>query len=308
MRLFQGAPQRIGCPDPHDGVSGRRRKHRRPPPVPGLAVCVVVAALLAGLLTTLYVRARYFPGVPAEAGQAVVVEPGTTGSGGPVQRVQPAAALAVLEILEVKGRAPRNNYDRLAFGEAWLDVDANGCDTRNDVLRRDLRAVELVAGSVCQVAAGQLEDPYTGRMLDFSRGAETSKDIQIDHVVALGDAWQKGAQQLPESKRQSLANDPLNLIAVDGPTNVEKSDADAASWLPPNKAFRCQYVARQISVKAAYSLWITQAEKDAMRRVLSGCPGQRTQASGYQPPPVQSPQGPSATSGGSAGGSTERVP
>lgn len=278
-----------------------RRRHR----VPGLAVAVVVAALLAGLLATLYVRGRFFPTAPGgESQQAVVLEPGPQGAAGPVQRVRPAAALAVLEILEVKGRAPRNNYDRLAFGEAWLDVDGNGCDTRNDVLRRDLTDLQLVKGSLCQVAAGKLAEPYTGRALEFSRGAETSKDIQIDHVVALGDAWQKGAQQLSAQKRQSLGNDPLNLIAVDGPANVEKSDADAASWLPPNKAFRCQYVARQISVKAAYKLWVTQAEKDAMMRVLSGCPGQQTLESGYRPGVPVLPGLP----GEPSGGPSERVP
>lgn len=278
-----------------------RRRHR----VPGLAVAVVVAALLAGLLTTLYVRGRFFPTAPGgESRQAVVVEPGPPEAAGPVQRVRPAAALAVLEILEVKGRAPRNNYDRLAFGEAWLDVDGNGCDTRNDVLRRDLTDVQLVRGSLCQVAAGKLAEPYTGRTLEFSRGAETSKAIQIDHVVALGDAWQKGAQQLSAQKRESLGNDPLNLIAVDGPANVEKSDADAASWLPPNKAFRCQYVGRQISVKAAYKLWVTPAEKDAMKRVLSGCPGQQTLESGYRSGVPVRPGLP----GEPSGGPSERVP
>ena len=110
----------------------------------------------------------------------------------------------------------------------------------------------------------------------FTRGAETSKDVQIDHVVALGDAWQKGAQQLTPKQRQNLANDPLNLIAADGPANQEKSASDAATWLPKNKALRCHYVARQISVKAAYGLWVTQPEKDAMARVLDSCPQQQT--------------------------------
>lgn len=279
-------------------------KTGRPTPA-GLAIALLAAAVLAGLLVSLYIGTRFYPSPPAGSQSAVVVGPGPTGAAGPVQRVRPAAALAVLEILEVKGRAPRNNYDRLAFGEAWLDVDGNGCDTRNDVLRRDLRQAVMVRDSLCQVAAGKLDDPYTGRLLDFSRGADTSKAIQIDHVVALGDAWQKGAQELSAVKRQSLANDPLNLIAVDGPANVQKSDADAASWLPPNKAFRCQYVARQISVKAAYRLWVAQAEKDAMRRVLAGCPGQQTLDSGYPPAPSAAPP---AAPGESAGGPAERVP
>jgi hypothetical protein len=126
------------------------------------------------------------------------------------------------------------------------------------------------------VAAGSFREPYTGRLITFHRGAGSSKSVQVDHVVALGDAWQKGAQQLTAAQREHLANDPLNLIAVDGPANQDKGASDAATWLPPNKAFRCHYVARQISVKAAYRLWVTPAEKDAMKRVLGSCPGQQT--------------------------------
>jgi hypothetical protein len=168
------------------------------------------------------------------------------------------------------------------FGEAWLDADRNGCDTRNDVLRRDLTDITLAGGSACVVASGQLADPYTGHGIGFRRGGESSSAVQIDHVVALGNAWQTGAQQLDDAQRQSLANDPLNLVAVDGPTNVQKSDADAATWLPPAKAYRCQYVARQISVKAAYRLWVTAAERDAMGRILRDCPHQPSMESGYR--------------------------
>jgi hypothetical protein len=159
-------------------------------------------------------------------------------------------------------------------------VDRNGCDTRNDILRRDLTGVVFADGSVCRIAAGSFHEPYTGMPVDFRRGQESSKAVQIDHVVALGDAWQKGAQQLNPRQRQSLANDPMNLIAADGPANQQKSASDAATWLPKNKAFRCHYVARQISVKAAYGLWVTEAEKDAMKRVLDTCRDQRTVTAG----------------------------
>lgn len=197
----------------------------------------------------------------------------------PVPAVRPVPrgpAAALLDTLPVKGRAGRDNYDRSAFGQAWLDVDRNGCDTRNDILRRDLSDTEFTGDSRCRVAGGTFREPYTGRQLTFRRGAASSTEVHIDHVVALGDAWQKGAQQLTAEQRESLANDPLNLIAVDGPANQDKSAADAATWLPPNKALRCHYVARQISVKAAYTLWVTPAEKDAMRRILASCPGQQT--------------------------------
>ena len=193
-----------------------------------------------------------------------------------VRTVPPGPAAALLDTLAVKGRAAKHTYDRSAFGQAWLDADRNGCDTRNDILRRDLSDTAFTAGSRCLVAAGWFREPYTGRLIPFRRGAGSSKDVQVDHVVALGDAWQKGAQQLTAGQREHLANDPLNLIAVDGPANQDKNASDAATWLPPNKNFRCHYVARQISVKAAYRLWVTPAEKDAMRRILSTCPGQQT--------------------------------
>jgi len=201
----------------------------------------------------------------------------------PVQEPNPVpsgSALAALDGLAVKGRAPNTGYSREAFGQAWLDVDRNGCDTRNDILRRDLAGVVFSEGSSCKVTAGHFREPYTGQDVDFRRGSESSRAVQIDHVVALGDAWQKGAQRLTAKERQSLANDPLNLVAADGAANQQKSAGDAATWLPKNTAIRCHYVARQISVKAAYGLWVTAAEKDAMRRVLSSCPQQPTITAG----------------------------
>ena len=191
----------------------------------------------------------------------------------PQQPALASKALAVLATLPVKGRAPKTGYSRDQFGPAWSDVDHNGCDTRNDVLRRDLTAVALRPGTRdCVVLSGVLADPYTAAAIHFLRGNATSTAVQIDHVVALSDAWQKGAQQLSPARRLSFANDPLNLLAVDGPANQSKSDGDAATWLPPNKSYRCNYVARQISVKSSYGLWVTQAEHDAMARVLSDCP------------------------------------
>ncbi|MGG5171474.1 HNH endonuclease family protein [Pseudarthrobacter sp. J1738] len=197
----------------------------------------------------------------------------------PPRAIQDASATEVLALLEVKGRAPSTGYNRENFGQAWLDVDRNGCDTRNDVLRRDFLNVSFTKSSLtskCQVASGLLSDPYTGTTILFERGSQSSKSVQIDHVVALSDAWQTGAQLLTPGQRASLANDPVNLIAVDGPANQEKSASDAASWLPSNKRFRCHYVARQISVKFAYHLWVTPAEHDAMAAVLNKCPAQRT--------------------------------
>ncbi|MFC7847082.1 DUF1524 domain-containing protein [Arthrobacter sp. NPDC057388] len=190
---------------------------------------------------------------------------------------QPAFATKAIDLLAtlpVKGRAPKTGYDRGLFGQAWADVDRNGCDTRNDMLKRDLTAVSYTNSVPCKVQSGTLADPYTGTTINFLRGSATSSAVQIDHVVALSDAWQKGAQQLTVEQRTAFANDPLNLQSTDGPTNMQKGDGDAATWLPPNKGFRCEYVARQISVKATYSLWVTQAEHDAMARILTNCSGQ----------------------------------
>src|SRR3954451_1805358 len=185
------------------------------------------------------------------------------------------SALAALAGVEVKGRAPRTGYDRDLFGQAWADVDRNGCDTRNDILARDLTSEMFKPGTHnCVVLTGSLAEPYSGRATTFQRGPTTSDDVQIDHVVALSDALQKGAQAWDLTKRTTFANDPLDLLAVDGPLNMQKGDGDAATWLPPNASYRCPYVARQVAVKATYGLWMTQAEKNAIATVLSSCPNQ----------------------------------
>lgn len=170
----------------------------------------------------------------------------------------------------MKGRAPKTGYARDEFGAAWADADHNGCDTRNDILARDMAGETFKPGTNnCVVATGTLQDKYTGTIINFVRGQDTSSEVQIDHIVPLSDAWQKGAQELSADQRKELANDPLNLMAADGPANSAKGDRDAATWLPPNRAFRCEYVARQTAVKAKYSLWVTQAEHDVIANILN---------------------------------------
>lgn len=232
------------------------------------------------------------------AAEAGTPGPGTT-DGAPTQQAADATqALEVLSTIPVKGRAPKTGYSRDQFGQAWADVDRNGCDTRNDMLRRDLTDLALKPDTRdCVVLSGILNDPYTATLINFLRGTNTSPDVQIDHVVALSDAWQKGAQQLTEAQRLSFANDPLNLLAVDGPTNQQKSDGDAATWLPPNKSYRCTYVARQITVKSSYGLWVTRAEHDAMARVLADCRDTASPAGQSAPaPPGPQPAPPAAAS------------
>lgn len=222
---------------------------------------------------------------PVDGGSAVFTAPlpGTAAPGVNAE-VSGGAALAALAQLPVKGRAPKTGYARDQFGTAWTDANAamwggNSLSTREDILSRDLAAIICKTRSAqalppCVVQSGVLHDPYTGTTLNFVRGEKTSPLVPIDHVVALGDSWQTGAQQLSLAERVDLANDPLNLIATTQAPNSAKSDSDAASWLPPNKAFRCAYVARQVAVKLRYRLWVTGAEKDAINAVLSTCPGQ----------------------------------
>ncbi|MGY1884138.1 DUF1524 domain-containing protein [Blastococcus sp. SYSU DS0753] len=198
---------------------------------------------------------------------------GDTAANDAITSAPASSALAALGSLEVKGRAPSTGYDRDLFGEPWADIDRNGCDTRNDILARDLDAETYKPGTRdCLVLTGTLAEPYSGRTIHFQRGSETSEAVQIDHVVALSDAWQKGAQSWDASRLTSFANDPLNLLAVDGPLNMQKSDGDAATWLPPNRAYRCAYVARQVAVKTSYGLWVTRAERNAIATVLDKCP------------------------------------
>lgn len=188
-----------------------------------------------------------------------------------------ATAIKTLNSLPVKGRAPKTGYSRSQFGSEWSDSagnfawTGNKCDTRNDVLKRDLTNVKF-DGS-CKVVSGTLKhEKYTGkRDVKFIAGGPYENNLDIEHLVALGNAWQTGAQQLSAAKRAAFANDPINLLAVDPSSNRQKGDADFATWLPSNKAFRCDYAVKQIKVKKKYSLWVTKAEKSAMQGVLAKC-------------------------------------
>jgi hypothetical protein len=191
------------------------------------------------------------------------------------------SALTAVDQLAIKGRGPMTGYDRSRFGSAWVDVNRNGCDTRDDILRRDLRQRSARPGSGgCVIVSGTLADPYTGTTIRYVRGHSR---IDVDHVVALGDAWQMGAAHWPPAVRVSFANDPLNLLAVSASANRQKGDADTASWLPRSKRFRCSYVARQVAVKLKYRLAATSAERAAMRRVLDVCPTLALPGSGIAP-------------------------
>ena len=227
---------------------------------------VLVAVILIGTLG--WVVIKEWPNLPLMLPDSQSQQSGLNSGSGEIARDALAA-------LPTKGRAPKTGYKRSQFGDGW--AKAGGCDTRNVILRRDLTNAVL-GDDNCKVQAGALSDPYTGQRITFKRGANSSGAVQIDHVVALSNAWQTGAQQLSSEQRISLANDPLELLAVDGPANQQKGDGDAATWLPSNKPFRCQYIARQIAVKKKYSLWVTPPERTAMERILASCPEQRLPA------------------------------
>jgi len=232
-----------------------------------LAVVVLVATLTGVIIANPQSYERLFE-------QTSKAEEVGAGSGGQSMGGTNGTLLAtaVLEKLEVKGRAPKTGYKREQFYAGWPEIE--GCSLRQRIIKRELGDTARLDSNNCTVIGGEFDESYTGEHMVFRQKADFSKGLQIDHVVALSDAWQKGAQYLAAEVRYEIATDPLNLLAVESKANQGKSDGDAATWLPPNKAFRCQYVARQISVKYKYGLWVTEAEHDAMVRVLETCPNE----------------------------------
>lgn len=196
------------------------------------------------------------------------------------QYVASGPAADTLTTLTVDDRVSAQGYDRNSFGYRQTDVNGNGCDVRDDVLARDLSNVAFTHAGGCVVKTGTLHDPYTGKTIAFVRGAKTSGAVQIDHVVALENAWQSGARSWQSSQRMRFGNDMVNLLAVDGPANEEKGSASAAYWLPTNGAYRCAYVARQIGVKSKYGLSVTTREQQAMMSVLRSCPNEQVPRDG----------------------------
>lgn len=255
----------------------------------GLGIALASAALTTGCggtstSATMHAPTTAPPSRTTNPGETPPTEPGGAPSRDTstvTRRSFPRSgtAAAALETLLVKGRAPKTGYSRDQFGGGWATVA--GCDTRDRILGRDLSKKTYKAGSTCRVQSGTLHDPYTAVTIKYVRGG--ASEVDIDHVVALMDAWQKGAQPWSATKRTTFANDPLGLLAVSSTVNRAKGDGDAATWLPPNKAFRCAYVARQIAVKRRYGLWVTRAERDAMAHVLARCPNQRLPEAGSAP-------------------------
>ncbi|MGW8351720.1 HNH endonuclease family protein [Streptomyces wedmorensis] len=179
-----------------------------------------------------------------------------------------AEARKLIEELSTKGRGPKTGYDRDKFGYAWMDtadgvpLARNGCDTRNDLIRRDGQELRFRADSDCVVIAMTLDDPYTGMTIQWRK--QQASEVQIDHVVPLSYSWQMGSSRWPKNKREQLANDVLNLIPVQGRANSAKGDSGPASWLPPEEQVRCSYAVRFAQVALKYGLAVTRADKATM--------------------------------------------
>ena len=252
-------------------AAGKPAKSRRRLLAAILAILVVAA--VAGVL---YWQER---STRPSAGPSPTWRAEPTSTDAPSNQPAPTArydlARQQLKQLEVRGWDRTSDFKRYQFGQAWSDdvnveFGHNGCNTRDDILRRDLKDL-VVRPFTCYAQSGTLIDPYSGVTIDFVRSPDTSNAIEIDHVVALSDAWQTGAAQLDPFARSNFANDPLNLQTTIGWVNQQKGDADAATWLPPNKAYRCPFVTRIVDVKSTYNLWVTQAEHDAISSVLGQC-------------------------------------
>jgi len=227
--------------------------------------------------------------MPDGMAATAVVDYGVNSAVGPL-------ATTTLASLPVKGWAPMTGYSRAMFGIAWSDTDHNGCDQRDDALwRASLQRGVRTNG--CTVTSATVTDVYTNHVVHFVRGGLYSQGLDIDHVVALGNAWATGAQYESDVIRLKIATDPLNLLAVDPSQNRQKSDSNAASWLPPVASYRCSYVSRQIAVKKKYGLWVVPPEKAAMQRILSTCPLRRIPVGGLPYPTFaeRSPRIPAGT-------------
>lgn len=199
---------------------------------------------------------------------------GTGSSGQTLEQYDPDDLLQQLAELEVRPSADERqpHYERTQFGDGWQDLDGDGCNTRNEVLARDLESVDYrPRTNNCVVETGVLQDPYTDTTINFQHGKESSQLVQIDHVVALADAWDAGAWQWSSRQRIEFSNDHLNLLAVDGDANDEKAALTADEWLPTNKDYHCAFVSRQVLVKHKWDLSVTQAEAATMEEVLNNC-------------------------------------
>ena len=232
----------------------------------------LVMVIIAGAVTI--AATLFLPALPPIRSEVTQTPAAALPSQDPSQQLNPEAAAAVglLEQLDLSEPRNQDSYERDAFGQRWADIDRNGCDQRNDILARDLTGVTTKPGTRdCVVLTGTLDDPYTGTIIPFERGQGTSELVQIDHIVPLAWAWRQGADAWTTDERERFANDPLNLQATDGSTNASKSDRGPSEWMPPDNSYDCEYSARFVEILATYDLTINTPDESALAAKLTSC-------------------------------------
>jgi len=246
---------------------------------PGIGMLVALLVILVGALYS-HDRGSTSPARPSPTGSSSTA-PSSSPSPGtwhvPTGTVDAATAGTLLGGLPVAPKGSLAGYDRdcgagagCVFGPAWADVDHDGCDQRNDVLHRDLTAIQVRPGTHdCVVVAGTLADPYTGTTVAFAKAQ--AGEVQIDHVVPLAAAWTQGAAEWSARQREAFANDLGNLVATEAAPNESKGDDTADEWVPPNAGYGCDYARIIVTVKHRYALSVTTTEAAALRRLLAGC-------------------------------------
>ena len=200
-------------------------------------------------------------------------------------------ARAALVTMTVAG-PPGQPYSRDAFGSGWASNarthgwdSQSGCNTRQAALMRDGQDVAVTAN--CKPETGTWLDPYSGVTLT------NPSSLDIDHVVPLAEAWRTGAWQWDKDRRVALANDPLEVIAVDGSQNKSKSDKGPEAWRPQNSAW-CGYSLRWVAVKDKYALGLSsEAERSALEEMLDTCLVSSAQVD--ETMPTEAPSSPTAT-------------
>ena len=158
-------------------------------------------------------------------------------------------------------------YDRDYFGYP-TDLDSDGCDTRDEVLIADSQVPVTTGTSLCDVTAGQWYSPYDGVLTD------NPSDIQIDHVVALSEAWDSGANQWDQAIAIEFGNavgSDDNLQVASRASNLGKSDYDPAEWLPDNTDAICWYVTTWSQIKLDWDLAMDATEYTTVTSILANC-------------------------------------
>ncbi|WP_326593835.1 HNH endonuclease family protein [Streptomyces sp. NBC_01294] len=186
-----------------------------------------------------------------------------TAQAAPPTPMSASAARSYLATVTPKAEGSTSGYNRDLFPH-WSTVSGS-CNTRETVLKRD--GVNVGQDSACAAVSGSWYSEYDGATWT------AASDLDIDHVVALAEAWRSGASSWTTTKRQQFANDLTRpqLIAVTDNVNQAKGDLDPGKWLPPRTAYRCAYARMWVHVKQHWGLSMDSGEKTALVNILNGC-------------------------------------